>query len=112
MKNILSVAFICNLLVLGSLVEARSFNDLKFPDKLTLAGTETQLQLNGVGMRTKFFFDIYIGVLYTETAAKTRDEVQEQKGPKRVLMHFVYDEVSAEKLTAGWTGGFVENQTD
>lgn len=79
---------------------------------VTLAGTSTELQLNGVGMRTKFVFDVYIGALYTEAAATTRDDVQAQKGPKRVLMHFVYDEVEAEKLVNGWTEGFEENQTE
>ena len=112
MKNILCAVLVCSSLALGLSAQARSFNDLKFPDKLTIGGTETQLQLNGVGMRTKFVFDVYIGALYTETAAKTRDEVQAQKGPKRVLMHFVYDEIGAEKLTDGWTEGFEENQTD
>ena len=80
MKNIASAALLCSLFFLGLSAHARSFNDLKFPDKLTLGGTETQLQLNGVGMRTKFVFDIYIGALYTETSAKTRDAVQVQKG--------------------------------
>lgn len=111
MKNYIYALMMTGLLGFGSPLHSREFNDLKFPDKLTLAGTDSQLQLNGVGMRTKFIFDIYVGALYTESAAKTRDEVQAQKGPKRVLMHFVYSEVSAEKLAAGWTEGFEENQT-
>lgn len=112
MKNPLYILLVAGLIISGSPLHAREFNELMFPDKVTLAGTDTQLQLNGIGMRTKFVFDIYVGALYTEQAAKTRDEVQAQKGPKRVLMHFVYDEVSAEKMTAGWTEGFEENQTD
>ena len=112
MKITKVIVLLVGSLILGSSAQARSFNDLKFPDKLTLGGTETQLQLNGVGMRTKFVFDVYICALYTEATAKIRDEVQAQKGPKRILMHFVYDEVETEKLTNGWTEGFEENQTD
>ena len=112
MKNSFYMLMVVGLIVFGSPLQAREFNGLKFPDKVTLAGTDVQLQLNGIGMRTKFVFDIYIGALYTKEPAKTRDEVRAQIGPTRMLMHFVYDEVSAEKMTAGWTEGFEENQTE
>ena len=112
MKHPVYLLIIAGFIVFGAPSHAREFNDLKFPDKVTLAGTNTELQLNGVGMRTKFFFDIYVGALYTKSAAETRDEVQAQEGPKRVLMHFIHDEVEAEKLADGWTDGFEENQTE
>jgi hypothetical protein len=108
---------IVNLLLSGLLVfsfsaHSREFNDQQFPDQITLGDTDVQLQLNGVGMRTKFIFDVYIGALYTEKSAKTRDDVVAQTGPNRVQMHFVYDEVSDEKLVSGWNDGFEENQTE
>lgn len=112
MKNCIYALIMAGLMIFGTLLHAREFNNLSFPDKVTLAGTNTELQLNGIGMRTKFVFDVYIGALYTKSAAKTRDEVHAQEGPKRVLMHFVYDEVEAEKLAGGWTDGFEENQAD
>lgn len=111
MKKIIFALLLAGFVSSGTSVHSREFDDIDIPDMLTLAGTETELQLNGVGMRTKFVFDVYVGALYTEAAASTRDEVQAQKGPKRVLMHFVYDEVEAEKLVNGWTEGFEDNQT-
>ncbi len=112
MKHSVYLLIIAGLISFGAPLQAREFNDLKFPDKITLGGTNAELQLNGVGMRTKFVFDIYIGALYIKSPAKTREQVQAQEGPKRVLMHFVYGEVSAEKLADGWTEGFEENQTE
>jgi hypothetical protein len=112
MKNRIYAFLVAGLMVLGNPLHAREFNNLKFPDKVTLAGTNIELQLNGIGMRTKFVFDVYVGALYTKSAARTRDEVQAQEGPKRVLMHFVYDEVEAEKLVNGWAEGFEENQPE
>jgi len=100
------------LALMATSLQAREFNEIEFAEKVTLTGTSTALQLNGVGMRTKFIFDIYAGALYTVKPAKTRDEVQAQKGPNRIVMHFFYDEVSAEKLVAGWNDGFEENQSD
>lgn len=90
-------------------LQAREFHDIQFPDRITLTGTETPLQLNGIGFRTKFFFKVYIGALYTQNRASTRDDVVSQRGPKRLLMHFVYDEVESEKLVAAWNEGFEAN---
>jgi len=112
MKTTIVNLLLSGLLIFSFSAHSREFNDKQFPDHVTLGGTDVQLQLNGVGMRTKFVFDVYIGALYTEKTAKTRDDVLAQNGPNRVLMHFVYDEVSAEKLVAAWNEGFEENQTE
>ena len=112
MKIAIIKLLLSSLLIFSFSVHSVEFNDKQFPDNVTLSGTDVLLQLNGVGMRTKFVFDVYIGALYTEKSAKTRDEVLTQTGPNRVLMHFVYDEVTAEKLVAAWNEGFEENQTE
>lgn len=91
---------------------AGQLGDVTVPDKVTLPGTDTELQLNGMGYRTKFFFKIYVGALYTEKKIDSRDDAQALKGPKRVLMHMVYDEVDRKKITNGWNEGFEENNSD
>ncbi len=91
---------------------ARQLDDVSLPDRLTLDGTDTVLQLNGMGYRTKFVFNIYVGALYTQVKVNSRDKVQALKGPKRVVMHMVYDEVSHEKMVAGWNDGFEENTSE
>lgn len=96
-------------LLLSAAAHARDFNEINFPDEILLQGASEKIKLNGVGMRTKFVFDIYIGALYLADAANTAEAVLAHKGPKRVQMHFVYDEVSAGKLVAAWNEGFEEN---
>lgn len=108
-KNHVLIIGIC-LVWLTGVVQAREFKDINVPEEVALAGKD--ISLNGVGMRTKFFFDIYVGALYLESAVKTREDVLSQKGPKRVFMHFVYDEVASEKLVAGWNDGFEGNLSD
>jgi len=93
-------------------INARQLDDVDVPDHVTLEGTTVPLQLNGMGYRSKFVFNIYVGALYTETTADSRDAVQALKGPKRVLMHMVYDEVSQKKMAAAWREGFEENNSD
>jgi Chalcone isomerase-like len=99
------------LMLAAGPLQAREFYDLQFPDKVTLTGTDVPLRLNGIGFRTKFFFKIYIGALYTADKAVSRDAAITQTGPKRVLMHFVYDEVESAKLVSAWNEGFEANTT-
>ncbi len=83
---------------------------INIADKATVG--EQALMLNGAGVRTKFFFDIYIGALYLPTKTKSAEQAINMKGNKRVLMHFLYDEVPKDKLTKGWTVGFEKNSKD
>lgn len=108
-----STFFVLLTAVLFSAVtEARQLGDVTLPDKVTLDGSDVELQLNGAGYRTKFVFKVYIGALYTESRVASRDEAQALKGPKRILMHMVHDEVDRKKITDGWNDGFEENNTD
>ncbi len=69
------------------------------------------LSLNGAGVRTKFFFKIYIAALYLEQMATSADAVLAEEGGKRMAMHFLYSEVSAEDLVEAWNAGFAGNGT-
>ncbi|VAW55671.1 FIG026291: Hypothetical periplasmic protein [hydrothermal vent metagenome] len=92
-------------------VSARQLDDVTLPDTVTLENTSVALQLNGMGYRTKFIFNIYVGALYTESKVKSRDDAQALAGPKRVVMHMTYDEVSHEKMADAWTEGFEDNNS-
>lgn len=72
----------------------------------------TTLKLNGAGIRSKFFFDIYIAELYLENPAKEAEQVIADQGHKRVVMHFLYDGVGQDKLVDGWNEGFAANLDD
>ncbi|MDX8403017.1 MAG: chalcone isomerase family protein [Mariprofundaceae bacterium] len=78
-------------------------------DTATVAGRT--LQLNGAGVRTKFFFDIYVGALYLAERATSAKQAVSSSGPKRISMFFLYDEVDSEKLVDGWVEGFKKNQS-
>ena len=102
-----------SVLVLSShSLQAREFGGVQFADKMALPDTTKTVQLNGVGYRKKFFIKVYIGALYTEKLARSRDEVIAMDGPNRVLMHFLHEEVSQEKLVDAWNEGFEENMSE
>ena len=70
------------------------------------------LILNGAGVRKKLFISVYVGALYLPKKSSSTQEVLAQTGPRRVLMHFVYDEVSAQKLVGAWNEGFAANHDE
>lgn len=81
-------------LILGA--RAATLAGVTLPDSASVGGQT--LVLNGLGLREKYTLDIYVGGLYLP--ARTRDPaaIIAMDVPKRVVMHFVYDEVPKEKL--------------
>lgn len=68
-----------------------------------------ELKLNGAGIRSKLFFKIYIAQLYLQNPSVDAQAVITDDGQKKMVMHFLYDEVSAEKLIGAWNEGFEGN---
>lgn len=69
------------------------------------------LMLNGAGIRKKFFIKVYVGALYLTVKSTTVGEILADSGVKRIVMNFLYKEVSADKLVDGWNEGFSSNNT-
>jgi len=97
-------------LLLGLLAYAGEMEGVTFPDKIAV-GT-ANLTLNGLGIRTKMFFKIYIGALYLPAKESDPAKILATDGPKQLVMHFLYKEVSKEKLVEGWDDGFKNNSGD
>lgn len=89
-------------------VEAKEIKGVEIQNTVTSHSGKT-LVLNGAGVRSKFFFSIYVAALYVEHASSDAEELIKQAGEKKLLMHFVYDEVDKDKLNSGWVEGFNKN---
>ena len=101
-------SFLFLFVLLASSVSAREIADVAVPETLTGADG-VMLHLNGAGIRAKFFFKIYIAELYMQNPTSDVVKLLGDDGQKRMVMHFIYDEVSKEKLTEGWDEGFQAN---
>jgi hypothetical protein len=103
---------IINVLVLLALfstpVFARTVADVNVPEMITV-GNGVHLQLNGAGIRYKFFFKIYIAELYVEHPTTDAHKVIADEGRKRVVMHFLYHKVTKEDLNDAWNEDFKAN---
>jgi len=90
-------------------LQAAEIAGVNIPQQVSIKGLQQPLQLNGAGIRSKFFFKIYIGALYLPEKQNSARKILEQSVANRVLMHFLYDEVSSEKLQNAWQEGFENN---
>lgn len=98
-------------LLLSNSIYAITIAGIEIPNTVFHTDQSTKLILNGSGIRSKFIFDIYIGSLYLENKQKTAKDVYQAFGEKRISMHFLYKELSKEKLVNGWKEGFKNNLT-
>ncbi|MBI3563480.1 MAG: chalcone isomerase family protein [Gammaproteobacteria bacterium] len=80
-------------------------------EQTTLDPGAVTLQLNGAGIRSKFFVKVYVGALYLPEKIASAQQIIQQTGPWRVRMQMLYDEVSKEKLTKAWNEGFENNNS-
>ena len=109
--NRISVIFmLLTTLLFVSSASAANFEGVTLPDQYDLAGQT--LKLNGQGMRSKFFFSIYVGALYTPSRVTSASQVMKPELAKVIRMHFVYSEVSAEKLRDGFAESIDNNIPD
>jgi hypothetical protein len=77
------------------------------PDSVPVSGKA--LKLNGLGLRTKLFFKIYVAGLYLETPTHDDTQAVTSEETKKVLMHFLYKKVTAKQLVDAWEDGFKDN---
>ncbi len=98
------------MLVVSSPAAAREMAGVNIEDQLSQADG-TVLQFNGAGIRSKFFFKIYLAMLYLENPSSDRDQVMHDPGAKRLIMHFLYSEVGKDDLVEAWNAGFSGNGT-
>lgn len=87
---------------------AREIADVEVAEEVVQTNGTT-LHLNGAGIRSKFFFKIYIAALYLEKTSSEAEQVIQSDGGKQMVMHFLYDEVEKDDLVEAWNDGFQGN---
>lgn len=68
------------------------------------------LVLNGAGMRTKYFFKVYIGALYLRERMHSTEAVLADKGPKRIEL-YVMRHVGADRFVKAFHTAINNNLT-
>lgn len=97
----------CAALALAAAVGAAALAGVTMPDTVAVSGKT--LRLNGLGLRTKVFFKIYVAGLYLENPTRDAAQAIAADEGKRVAMHFLYKNVTKKQLVEAWDEGFAQN---
>jgi len=103
-KVVIALGCVCALSVP---LLAATLADVTLPDTMTV-GNQT-LVLNGMGLRTKMFMKIYVGGLYVEKKTSDANSVIQGDATKRVVLQFIYGEVTRDQMVESFSEGFKGN---
>jgi hypothetical protein len=86
-----AVLFASALFLLGSTiaVSAGTLNGVTMPDTIQARGIP--LVLNGMGVRTRTGFKIYVAGLYLQQKSSDADAIIKSDAPKRIVLQFTHD---------------------
>jgi hypothetical protein len=103
----LAAALIAAALALPA--SAKELAGVKAPDTVTAGGKE--LKLNGLGLRKKAIFKVYVAALYLETTSKDAATILAADGVRRVEMTMLRD-LEKGKIVDAVHDGFKKNSGD
>jgi hypothetical protein len=87
---------------------AKEFEGVTMPDTASVGGQS--LVLNGMGLREKFFLNIYVGGLYLPAKTTDAQSAIDQDVPKKLVMHFQYSGgVPKDKMLEAYEEGLTNN---
>ena len=94
-------------LVMALPVAAGELADVVMEDTISVG--DENLVLNGMGLRKKAMFKVYVGGLYLPAKSTDGAAILAEDGPRHMIMQFTYKKVSADKLAGGWDECFEGN---
>lgn len=99
-------AWLAAALLAPALAAAASLEGVQVDDSVR-AG-KTDLVLNGLGLRTRFIFNVYVAGLYLPEKARSAETALAMKGPKRMTLVMLRD-VGAEEFGEALLKGLRSN---
>ena len=104
MKILIAILLVC----LSMQVAALEVEGVKLDDKVQLGNVT--LQLNGAGLRTKFFFDIYVAALYLPKREASAEAVIADQHEHRMALYILHS-LSSKKLYGAFTEAIEANHS-
>ncbi|HMN79381.1 MAG TPA: chalcone isomerase family protein [Burkholderiaceae bacterium] len=107
MKRRMTSAIVAALLASAAQAAcAAEHSGVQFDDSVQLAGTE--LQLNGLGLRSLFILKAYVAGLYVPERSSHAADLLAQTGPRRLALKMLV-EMSPERMTKAFRDGLTQN---
>lgn len=98
---------ICSALILTILISAstyKSIEGVEFKDEITIG--KEKLVLNGLGLREKYWFDLYVAGLYLKSKSTNATEIINNNETKVLRIKMISSMVTSEKFIAAVNDGF------
>jgi hypothetical protein len=102
----LSVTLLALAASLAATPADTTYNNVTLPGTVQVAGHT--LVLNGVALRKKSVFKVYVAGLYLSAKSTDADAVLAADSPRRMVMQFVRD-VGKEKMCEAWDEALANN---
>ena len=108
MKKFILILILIASIATSSLIQAKQIGGIEMPNKLKVENTE--LILNGAGLREKWFLDLYVGGLYLTKKTKNAIPIMNSKEDMAIRLHIVSSLITSKKMKNATMEGF-ENAT-
>ena len=102
------IPLVLTLVIMSPLSNAKEIEGVNMPEYLEVA--KSKLILNGAGVRSKFFMDLYVGGLYLQSKSNNPKEIIEGDVPMAIRLHIISSLINSKKMENGTRKGF-ENAT-
>ena len=89
---------------------AVKFSGVEVPDTLQAGGDS--LLLNGVGMREKFFLNLYVGALYLQKKSSDAKAIVEADAPMAITIHITSNMITEKRMADATEEGFQSTAGD
>ena len=99
-----TILLVLAVLLMAPSVYAVEVGGKNLPDSITV-GKDT-LQLNGAGIREKWFMDIYAGGLYLKNKSSDANQIMNADEPMAIRMVVISGLMTQEKMVAALNEGF------
>ncbi len=111
-KNFIKQILIILPLMLGlaPTASAAELEGVKLPASARVAEGGAELVLNGAGVRTRFFFRVYVGALYLGKKTPAASAVINDPGAKRIALHMLR-ELSSDQFVSALEEGLKNNHS-
>ncbi len=90
--------------VLSAPAAALTVDGVDVPD--SYSAQETELTLNGAGVRSKWFMDLYVGGLYTPQKGSDAQAIIDADEPQAITLHIISGLITSDKMTSATLEGF------
>lgn len=101
MKKLLTFA---SALMMSFTLQAMEVAGVSIPQTLKLE--DSSLELNGAGIRRKFFMDLYVGSLYVETKSSDAAAIINSEHPVAIQLDIISGMITSERMVDTVNEGF------